>query len=302
MFAKRMVMMIGVAVAVMFATMGCSTGSRTDGSGGSGESASYERGQTQHRLGPRHRGRPRSSLHIAGRSRRALPGGTVAKSPSGSAGAPGVSASGEASAPGEGEAPGATKTANGTGESVAEAEEGFAVQTLTEGKGAAATMGSSVVVKLEGRLEDGTVFQQLEQPAGPWPVDRLMPGLARGIDGMAVGGRRRVTVPPRLAYGDREIVDRETGEVLIPAGAALVYEVELVAIERRGASDAGEDESAAASAATDSVTDEPVAADSSAADAPVDDAPAAGQLAADAEPAAEETSPASTAAEEGAQP
>ena len=160
-------------------------------------------------------------------------------------------ASGETSASGEGDASGASKTANGTGEPVTEAEEGFAVQTLIEGNGAVATMGSSVVVKLEGRLEDGTVFQQLEQPAGPWPVDRLMPGLARAIDGMAVGGRRRVTVPPRLAYGDREIVDRDTGEVLIPAGAALVYEVELVAIERRGASDAGEDESAAADSAAE---------------------------------------------------
>ncbi|MFW5682814.1 MAG: FKBP-type peptidyl-prolyl cis-trans isomerase, partial [Phycisphaeraceae bacterium] len=190
---------------------------------------SYRNVHAERRSGPMHRSRSRS-LHVIGQSPRALPGGTAAKpEPTDDATEPQADIT-EAEAEGEGE-----------GEGEGEAVEGFAVETLTEGSGPKASTGSSVTLRLHGRLEDGTTFQQREEPAGPWPVHRLMPGLARTIDGMAVGERRRVTIPPSLAYGDREIIDRDTGEVLIPAGATLVYDVELVAIESRGESDVVDD-------------------------------------------------------------
>jgi FKBP-type peptidyl-prolyl cis-trans isomerase len=46
-------------------------------------------------------------------------------------------------------------------------------------------------------------------------------GLRYGLEGMRVGGRRRIRVPPHLAYGDE-------GTAFVPARALLIFEVEVV--------------------------------------------------------------------------
>lgn len=218
---KRVAIFV-VLAGLMLAAGGCAASAEDRGEA----SPSIQRGHAERRGGPMHRMGSRR-LYVIGQSRRALPGGTAAKTVSHT---PSVDAHADAK-----EEPGRTAK---------DSVEGYTVETLAEGTGPKASAGSSVTLRLHGRLQDGTTFQQLDEPAGPWPVDRLMPGLARTLDGMAVGERRRVTIPPSLAYGNREIIERDTGEVLIPAGATLVYDVELVAIEGRGEPDAAVDEAA----------------------------------------------------------
>lgn len=59
----------------------------------------------------------------------------------------------------------------------------------------------------------------------------VIEGWHRGVLGMRKGGRRVITIPADLAYGDEEAADG-----LIPAGASLVFELELVRLEKVGGS------------------------------------------------------------------
>ena len=52
----------------------------------------------------------------------------------------------------------------------------------------------------------------------------VLPGLDQGVDGMRVGGQRRLIVPPALAYGSKGVQE-------IPGGATLEFEVELLSIK-----------------------------------------------------------------------
>ena len=105
-------------------------------------------------------------------------------------------------------------------------DEDLEIQELREGTGAVAGTDSRVIVRLRGALADGTVFDAADEPRGPWPVENLIEGLRIGIEGMREGGRRRVTIPPRLAYGDRAI-ELANGAGL-PPNATLVYSIELI--------------------------------------------------------------------------
>jgi FKBP-type peptidyl-prolyl cis-trans isomerase FkpA len=51
----------------------------------------------------------------------------------------------------------------------------------------------------------------------------VIPGFDQGVTGMKVGGKRRLTIPPNLAYGS-------TGSGPIPPNTTIVFEVELVSI------------------------------------------------------------------------
>ena len=57
-----------------------------------------------------------------------------------------------------------------------------------------------------------------------FPLSGLIPGWQEGIPGMAVGGTRKLVIPPALAYGDRG-----QGNT-IPGNATLVFDIELLAI------------------------------------------------------------------------
>ncbi|MFO0628992.1 MAG: FKBP-type peptidyl-prolyl cis-trans isomerase [Polyangiales bacterium] len=53
----------------------------------------------------------------------------------------------------------------------------------------------------------------------------VIPGFERGLDGMRVGGRRRVTIPPSLGYGARG------HPPAVPENATLVFDIELLSVE-----------------------------------------------------------------------
>ena len=103
------------------------------------------------------------------------------------------------------------------------------VEDLVVGEGSAATgPGQFVTVHYTGWLEDGTEFdssrRRNEPFAFPLGVGYVIAGWDKGMAGMRVGGRRRLTVPPALGYGSAG-----AGRV-IPPDATLVFEVELLEI------------------------------------------------------------------------
>lgn len=104
------------------------------------------------------------------------------------------------------------------------------VQTedLVVGTGAAAANGNTVTVNYIGRLQDGSVFDDSYARGQPIAfrigAGQVIPGFEQGIVGMRVGGKRRLTIPPALAYGS-------SGNGPIPPNATIVFEVELMAVQ-----------------------------------------------------------------------
>jgi FKBP-type peptidyl-prolyl cis-trans isomerase len=101
------------------------------------------------------------------------------------------------------------------------------VEDLVIGTGATAAVGNIVTVNYTGTFTNGTVF---DSSVGRAPIqfqlgaNQVIPGFEQGIVGMKVGGKRRLTIPPSLAYGSAG------RPPTIPGNATLVFEVDLVSI------------------------------------------------------------------------
>jgi FKBP-type peptidyl-prolyl cis-trans isomerase len=102
------------------------------------------------------------------------------------------------------------------------------VEDLTVGIGALAETGDTLNVHYVGRLENGTEFDNSYVRGTPFTftagAGQVIAGWDQGIPGMRVGGTRRLTIPPNLAYG-------LNGRGPIPPNATLIFDVELVSIE-----------------------------------------------------------------------
>lgn len=108
-------------------------------------------------------------------------------------------------------------------------DSGLVYEDLQVGDGAEATgRGQTAVVHYTGWLEDGREFDSSvrrgERFLFPMCVGYVIDGWCEGVIGMRVGGRRRLVVPPALAYGDQGVGD------LVPPGATLTFEIELLEI------------------------------------------------------------------------
>jgi FKBP-type peptidyl-prolyl cis-trans isomerase FkpA len=105
---------------------------------------------------------------------------------------------------------------------------GLKVEDLAEGAGALAEAGQTVAVHYTGWLADGRKFDSSRDRGDPFRfplgAGRVIRGWDQGVQGMRVGGLRRLTVPPHLGYGAGG-----AGGV-IPPQAILVFEVELLGI------------------------------------------------------------------------
>ncbi|MEP0547093.1 MAG: FKBP-type peptidyl-prolyl cis-trans isomerase [Rhodothermales bacterium] len=88
---------------------------------------------------------------------------------------------------------------------------------------------STVTVAYEGRLEDGTVFDQSERTT--FSLTRVIPGFRDGIVGMRVGETKTFSVAPEEAYGEAGVTNPNTGEVIIPPNATLIFEVTLLGVQ-----------------------------------------------------------------------
>jgi FKBP-type peptidyl-prolyl cis-trans isomerase FkpA len=102
------------------------------------------------------------------------------------------------------------------------------IEDTKVGTGDPAVTGKSVTVHYTGWLTDGTKFDSSKDHGQPFTFQlgagQVIKGWDQGVVGMKVGGVRKLTIPSSLAYGDRG-----AGGV-IPPGATLVFEVELLAV------------------------------------------------------------------------
>lgn len=104
---------------------------------------------------------------------------------------------------------------------------------LELGSGAIARPCGGVTVKTVGRLENGAVFDSTRTgEAGTFfPGVGSLPvrGVEQGVIGMAEGGKRRLIIPPSLAYGSEpRTAEQGTGFASIPANATLIYDITLL--------------------------------------------------------------------------
>ena len=107
---------------------------------------------------------------------------------------------------------------------------------LKSGEGAAVAPGQTAVVQYTGWLYETTAkdnkgkqFDSSRERREPFKfplgTGSVIKGWDQGVVGMKVGGSRRLIIPPDLAYGDGG------AQGVIPPGATLVFDIELVGIE-----------------------------------------------------------------------
>lgn len=113
--------------------------------------------------------------------------------------------------------------------SMTETETGLFYSTIEEGSGEVAEAGDTVVVHYTGWLPSGETFDSSRERGKPFQfllgAGRVIPGWDQGIEGMAVGERRKLVIPPSLGYGTAG-----AGGV-IPPNATLVFDVELIEVQ-----------------------------------------------------------------------
>jgi FKBP-type peptidyl-prolyl cis-trans isomerase FkpA len=106
---------------------------------------------------------------------------------------------------------------------------GLIIDDVVVGTGDAAKAGDQVTVHYTGWLTDGAKFDSSKDRDDPFSFPlgarRVIAGWDEGVQGMQVGGTRKLTIPPLLGYGARG-----AGGV-IPPNATLVFEVELLSID-----------------------------------------------------------------------
>ena len=97
---------------------------------------------------------------------------------------------------------------------------------LKKGSGREAHAGETAIVHYTGWLTNGTKFDSSKDRGEPFAfrigAGRVIKGWDEGVEGMHIGGVRKLTIPPQLGYGARG-----AGNV-IPPNATLVFEVELL--------------------------------------------------------------------------
>ena len=107
---------------------------------------------------------------------------------------------------------------------------GLKITELNLGEGAEAAAGQTVVVHYRGTLENGKQFDASYDRVTPFSfplgAGRVIKGWDEGVVGMKVGGKRKLVIPPDLAYGSRG-----AGGV-IPPNATLTFEVELLDVQK----------------------------------------------------------------------
>jgi len=101
---------------------------------------------------------------------------------------------------------------------------GLQYEVITEGSGIKPLAKNKVTCHYHGTLIDGTVFDSSVKRGQPatFPLNMVIKGWTEGLQLMGVGSKWRFSIPPHLAYGDRQ-----TGAQIGP-NSTLIFEVELL--------------------------------------------------------------------------
>lgn len=117
---------------------------------------------------------------------------------------------------------------NGTTQGAVTTQTGLQYIDEVVGTGAQPQKGQTVVVNYTGYLDDGTVFDSSVQRNQPYSfvlgTGAVIAGWDEGIASMKAGGKRKLIIPPSLAYGSQ-------GQGAIPPNARLTFEVELLEVK-----------------------------------------------------------------------
>ena len=108
---------------------------------------------------------------------------------------------------------------------------GLRYKIIEAGEGPNPTDNDVVLVSYKGMLMDGTVFDQ--NPQAGFPVTGVVPGFSEGLKIMQRGGKYRLRIPADLGYGPEDQRNPQTGEVAIPGGSELTFDVELLEFKSR---------------------------------------------------------------------
>lgn len=103
------------------------------------------------------------------------------------------------------------------------------IEDIIVGEGKEATAGKLISVHYTGTLLDGTKFDSSLDRGEPFEfvlgTGQVIQGWDQGFNGMKVGGKRKLIIPPELGYGDRG------AGASIPPNSTLVFEVELLDVK-----------------------------------------------------------------------
>lgn len=108
-------------------------------------------------------------------------------------------------------------------------EDKLIIEDQVVGTGAEAVVGKRITVNYTGTLTNGTKFDSSLNP-GRTPftfnlgAGEVIQGWDQGFNGMKIGGKRKLTIPASLGYGDRDMGS-------IPPNSTLIFEVELLKVE-----------------------------------------------------------------------
>jgi len=109
-------------------------------------------------------------------------------------------------------------------------DNGLTVQDVVVGTGKTAENGDTLSAHYVGALQDGTVFDESYGRGQPIQFvlgsGQLIQGWDLGLVGVKEGGKRRLIIPPELAYG------AQGAGGVIPPNATLLFEIELVSVQK----------------------------------------------------------------------
>ena len=115
-----------------------------------------------------------------------------------------------------------------TGSLAISSENELKITINKEGSGDRAEIGMSVSVHYTGKLEDGTVFDSSVPRGQPFTftlgAGQVIKGWDLGVEGMTIGEKRNLVIPPHLGYGIRG------AGATIPPNATLIFDVELLEV------------------------------------------------------------------------